>query len=216
MSDVAVIDRDDQGLTLLERRVLQEIADHGDFKKAAANTGMTPAKIRRMLQTEPQFKEAFDQLFSPDDLKATESELQLAVQDVAEVFNDAKNAELVQSKTVTCPCGCDHTFSVSFKSADWATKLRAAESLAKMTRLWKDQKNIKVEGSVALVNMTPDQYLALQAVRMGRPIPDHVYQSLREFDRDGSLKLPPNPAQPVRNESVDATFRVVEDDNDRN
>lgn len=212
MSDVAVVERDDQGLTLQERRVLQEIAVHGDFKKAAANTGLTANKIRRMLQTDPQFKAAFDSLFSPDDLKATESELQLAVQDVAEIFNDAKNAELYKTIDVTCPCGCGHTFKEQVKNTDWATKLRAAESLAKMTRLWKDQKNIKVEGAVALVNMTPAQYLALMAIRQGRSIPDHVYQQLREFDRDGSLNLPANPAPPVRTEAVEGTFRVVPDE----
>lgn len=207
MGEVAVIERDDQGLTLQHRRVLQEIAIHGDFKKAAANTGLTPTKIRRMLQTDPQFREAYNQMFSVDDLKATESELQLAVQDVAEIFNEAKNAELFKSIRVTCP-HCNESFDVDVKNTDWATKLRAAESLAKMTRLWKDQKSVEVKGNVTHLVMTPDLMVALMALRAGRHIPDHTYNELQNFDRDGSLNLPPNPAG---NAPVEGTFRVVEE-----
>jgi len=203
-------ERDQAGLTLLERRVIQEIALTGDFKKAAGSLGITATQIRRMLRDDPQFKEAYDQTFALDDLQHVESELRLAVTDVAGVFNEAKDAELTRRETVTCPCGCGHKFTVVIPVADWATRLRAAEDLAKITRLWKDQRDIKVEGQVSVVHLSIPDQIALQALEAGRPIPSHVYEHLKDYARSANIQLPPNPSAPV----VEAEFRTLDEEED--
>lgn len=196
--------RDSGGLTVQERKLLQEIALVGDYKKAAQNVGMTAAQVRRLLATDPAFKDEYDAMFPAELIKSTEAELQVAAQDIAEVFNEAKNAQIWKSTTAECP-QCHAKFPVRIQVADHSIRMRAAETLAKITKLWKDQKTVTHEGTVSLVSMSAEQYLAYMAVLQGRRIPDHVYKGLQEFDRDGKLNLPPNGG----GRPVEGQYRVI-------
>lgn len=183
------IDKD--GLTLQQRRLLQEIAVVGNWKEAGENLGMTARQVRTAFHQEA-FKQKYDTLFTAEEIEITRRELAMTSGNIAEVLEAAKDAELMKKVRPTCPsCGTRFDFVVAV--ANWASRLKAVEILAKMTKLLNDDKNIKVEGTIANVHMGPDEFLALKRLQMGLPVPEHVYRRLLDIGSVNNMPIPPNP-----------------------
>ena len=204
---VSKVDRNEIGLSLVERRLIQEIAILGSWEKAADSLGMTRRQVRALFKKEP-FKLAYDELFDAEDLETTKRELTLAASDVASIYEEAKNAEMTKRVQATCP-KCTHKFDVLVTVANWATRLKAGDTLLKITGLLQDRKNVKVEGTVGVVNvhLSAEEMLALQRLKMGLDVPEHIYRRLEETSRAGRFDLPARPTQVVEGE-----FRAVQEE----
>ncbi len=196
--------KDEKGLTLTDRKVIQEIAINGSWQKAADSLGIPRRRVRAMLR-EPAFKEAYDTLFDTEEMEITKRELEIISQEVAPVYEDAIKAEMF--KTVTCPhCGKKHDVQV----VDHSTRVRAADNLLKMNNIWKDTKSLKIDAEMRSVSvqLTGDQYLALQRLKQGFNIPEHVHRELLAIDKSGEFGVPPLP------DAIDGQYRVMEEESD--
>lgn len=172
----AVTPVDNQGLTTEQRRLLAEIAAIGDWRIAAQNVGLSSRQVREQFKNQA-FKDAYDNLFTSEELKVTQRELEMASSELGQLYQDAMQAEVQKTVNVVCPA-CKAKFNIFVTVMDWTAKLRAGETLLKLTRLMKDEKSIKMEGQVNVVHMELKDKLALWRVEMGLPVPPHVRDRL--------------------------------------
>lgn len=188
---VAVSEKDERGLSLQERRVLVEIARTGSWQEAAKNLAMT----RRQMQTlfgRPEFKQHYDELFNTEEVENAKRELNMVVSGLGKLYEDALIAETDVRTRVACP-KCNHRFEVVTRVLDWAARLKAGETLMKYARLLKDERSVKVEGNVGVIHMTAGEYIALQRLRMGLPVPEHIYRRLVDLGQQSNFAVPSNP-----------------------
>lgn len=203
--DTDIVEFDAAGLTLLQRRVLQEIAMTGNWRQAAANVGIKdPRTVRRMFKN-PAFKEQYDSFFDAEEIKVTERELNLAADDVTWVFEEAKNAELQKKFRVECP-ECGHKFDFFAKVADHMTRMKAGELLLKMRGLLTDNRTVKVSGRVEHVHWEYHEQLILQKLEVGLPVPETVYKAVKAKADAAGWTLP----EPV----IEGEYSVVESTDD--
>lgn len=187
----ALTERDEHGLSLQERRVLTEIASTGSWQEAAKNLGIT----RRQMQTlfaRPSFKQQYDELFNTEEIENAKRELNMAISGLGKIYEEALQAETVKRVTVECP-KCKHSFNVFVEVVSWMARLKAGETLMKFARLLRDERSIKVEGQVGIIHMSAGEYMALQRLRMGLPVPDHIYRRLMDLGQQSNFTIPPNP-----------------------
>lgn len=186
-------DEDAQGLTLTERRMLQEIAAVGDWEKAAKNMNMDKRKVRSMFKR-AAFKREYDILFPVEEARVTQAELTLISEDAGTIYRQAIDAEIEKKIPVECD-ECGHKQYVLVKVMDWAVKLRAIETLLKVAHVIKDERSLKVEAKVDVVNvqLTTGEFLALKQLEMGMPVPEHIYRQLEVKSKDSGFDMPPMP-----------------------
>lgn len=196
--------RDDSGLDLVQRRLLSEIVLTGSWEQAAKNCGIDRRTVRRMFK-EPAFKEAYDELYDVEEIRATERELNLVSDDVAKIFEEAKDAELTKQVQVTCP-SCKHRFNWQVKVIDFATKLRAGEILMKYRGYLKDQRSVKVEGSVQVEHVVWDMrdYMVMERLKLGLPVPEQAYLAYADKAKKAGITPPPMPKQLIEGEVISA------------
>lgn len=185
------------GLSHADLRLLQEIAATGSWKQAAENLGLTPRQVRYKLK-DPAFKAEYDKQFDTEELQHTRRELDLIAGNAARLYEEAVNAELSKKIPAECPA-CGEKFSVFAKVIDYATRLRVADTLMKISGVWKDQKSLKVEGNVGVthIHLTAGEMLALSRLNMGLSVPEHIYRRLEELAQSGAFSLPALPAAPI-------------------
>lgn len=190
----APVERDSNGLTLVERKLLQEIAMTGSWQQAADSLGLTKRQVQGLFR-KPAFKQEYDDLFNTDEIAATKRELEMVATGTGKLYEEALNAEMIKQVHATCP-KCNYTFKVWVTVMDWASKLRAGETLLKITKILTDNKKVQVEGTVGVVNvhLTTGEYLALERLKMGFPVPDHIYRRLTELGRQGNFEVPALPS----------------------
>lgn len=195
------------GLSLLERHILQELALGHSIRQTAANLHLSPRQVRYRFQANPKFKEAYDKLFTSEDIKVLKQELSITARDVADVYSEAKEAELEKDVPAECP-ECGHKFTLHITLPNWNIRLKAADTLIKMLGLLKDEKSVKFEGQMTHVTLSYAEQAALLRLKsgMGEGIPPHVMQRLRDVGALDKLALP-EPA-------VDAEYREVDNDED--
>lgn len=179
--------RDVNGLSPSENSLLQEIALTGSWEEAADHMNMTRRAARNMLAL-PHVKAQYDVMFGEEEA-LTRRELSILSSEIPTLLTQAKDAET--SKTLTCP-HCKHVFTITL--INWAAKLKAVEMLSKMTGFLTDRKQVEVKGGVTNINvqLTSTEYLALQQLRMGVPVPAHIYAALQ--GKVPASDLPPMPA----------------------
>jgi hypothetical protein len=191
-------------LTQQQTNFLVQCGLEGDWHVAADQVGATRRQVRAWFSN-PAFKQKYDDLFNTDELKTTMRELEMASGELGALYADAMQAEMSKKVMVDCP-NCQHKFPVFVKVMDWATKLRAGETLLKVTRLWKDEKTVKNEhkGTVAHVEMSLSEWSALKRLEMGLSIPPHIRKILEDkgfLDATGHVKI---------GETIDGESRLVE------
>ena len=179
--------RDVNGLSPVENSLLQEIALTGSWEQAADHLNMTRRAARNVLAL-PHVKAQYDVMFGEEE-DLTRRELSILSSEIPALIEQVKDAET--SKQVTCP-HCKKSFTITLIS--WATKLKAVEMLSKMTGFLTDRKQVEVKGGITniSVQLTSTEYLALQQLRMGVPVPAHIYAALQ--GKVPASDLPPMPA----------------------
>lgn len=184
VEDVEAVDergrlrRDTNGLMLIQRQFLHELAvQGGSWRKACRTLNIKERRVRNWLTEDMAFKDAYDALYGPEDLDATRRQLQQLAGSMVDVYEEALEAERGMRMQVKCP-KCEHTFMAEGKGADQRVRLRAADTVAKIMKLLTDTKEIK--GSVVHTHLTGPEALAILADGFGQPIPEAVRARLAE------------------------------------
>ena len=174
--------------------MFQSILITGSLDAAAKENGLNRRQVRNMFKN-PVFSKMFEEHMGKDELQTTQHEFNMLADDTVGIYEQAMNAEFTKKVSVTCP-SCNHKFDVFTKVIDWATKLKATDTLLKLRGLLKDNKSIKVEGEFSMthVQLSTGEFFALERLKRGLPVPDHVYRSLEEKARIGKFDLPALPA----------------------
>lgn len=179
-------------LTPDDRLFLQEIAIQGTVAAAATALGLTKAQARNRLD-QPQVRAEFDKMYPQGEVvDATRREVILVSRKVADILEEASDALIYKDVQAECP-KCHHKFLVKVQNIAYATKVKAAEMLAKMTNLWEDKRTMKVEGgttnlnvSVQMPTLSTEEMLALGALQNGvRGVPPHMVQRLINLSDNG-------------------------------
>ena len=188
--------RDVNGLSPVENSLLQEIALTGSWEQAADHLNMTRRAARNVLAL-PHVKAQYDVMFGEEE-ELTRRELSILSSEIPALIEQVKDAET--SKQVTCP-HCKKSFTITLIS--WATKLKAVEMLSKMTGFLTDRKQVEVKGGVTniSVQLSSIEYLALQQLRMGLPVPAHIYAGLQ-----GKVPASDLPPMPANSAIIEGTF----------
>jgi hypothetical protein len=171
------IHRDGQGLMLEQRRFLQELVIQGSFRKACKALDFKEHRIRRWLREDSAFKDAYDDLFGPEDLEVSKKEMHLLAAKAAGLYEDALEAIRLLKVNVQCP-HCKEKFDLDTSRPDWRIRMRAAETILKVAKLLQETKEIK--GTMLNVQLTGDEILALTAYKAGMYVPEAVLARLRE------------------------------------
>jgi hypothetical protein len=113
---------------------------------------------------------------------------------------------------VVCP-SCGHKHTVSVQMIDHATRMKAADTLLKVSGIMKDQRSVKLEATMTRIDVSfsGDEYLAYERLKRGFGVPPHVYDRLSEKAAQMNIELPPNKDTGM---SIEGQYRVVEEEPD--
>lgn len=210
MASRALVEKDAKGLTALQRKFLQEVANVGSWQEACKTLDLDPRTARRYFKDEA-FKTEYDELFNTEEIQTVKRELDMITSGVPKVYEDALSAETTKKVVESCPhCGEEVTFYVNV--IDFKTRMKAGETLLKQSNLLKDTKRVEGEfkGTMTHINLTGAEILALQRLNMGLAIPPHVYEALKGKVAD----LPALPEGQTtilqNNEPIDGDYEVKE------
>lgn len=161
--------KDDEGLTLQQRNLLQELALHpGDWRLACTNAEVAPKLCQSWLSTNESFLGAYNNLVGSS-LDIVQDRMEDLAHRAGDMYEEAMEAVHYWSKDVTCP-KCTHEFSVPVGGPDWNARLRSGDTIMKVSRVLIDRKqieqtnlNLSVEDSMAL-------YSYRWAVDHGKPV----------------------------------------------
>jgi hypothetical protein len=183
--------RDERGLLLEQKLVLQELEQHSDWKRACDAADVTHDKFRRWLRIDEPFKTAFN-LQNAQQTDTVRKQIELSAQKAGEVYDEALTANKDLTLEVTCP-NCKHEMKITAEVPDWSTRLKAGEVVLKVGKILKDVK--EVSGKITVEQLDLPLRLALAAHEAGRPIPPGFYNRLVA---DGFIKQPQLPAGDVQ------------------
>ena len=175
--------RDKQGLMPIQRKLLNTLADHPDWRDAADVLGVEYARVHRWLREDADFKREYELMFAGA-TDVARLRLEAASEQASETLVDL----MEEWKTVKFKCEhCDKDNEVSIKNP--AIRAKAAELVLKTSGVLIDRRKVEHEGEV--LNLTFSQGLDMASLRAGYPVSE---QSLREFqalglvDASGNLK----------------------------
>lgn len=182
--------------------LLSEIAITGSVAKAAQNLGLSSRQARNRLKR-PEVSAEYEKMFGMEEVQNAHREIQLlAGSTIADIIEEIRDAEETKNFNVTCP-HCNRTFATAVKVIAYSTKLRAAEFMARVTKLINNDAKVTVDGKTEHhstnlnITMTTPQALALQRLRDGVGVPDYMYNELRQLAAQAHFELPPNPGSGV-------------------
>ncbi len=165
--------KDEDGLTLAMREVLQEMAHEPDIRRACGNAKVPFSTVKSWLQKEPGFQAAYDNLTTP----ATE-----LIREIMEghamratgMYAEAIDATDVVDVEVKCP-DCDNVFHTEVAQPNWQARLKAGEVAMKVARVLKDVR----ESTHVNIKLTLEEAVAVAAIKSGRPVPPAMFARLR-------------------------------------
>jgi hypothetical protein len=166
--------RDPSGLTLPQRRLLQELALTPAIEVACEQAEVRFSTLKNWLQRDQEFQVAYDDLLKGAVEIAKELIESSAVRASA-VYEDALTAMSTATVNAQCP-GCGAHFEVEASRPDWNTRLRAANAVSKIAGLVIDQHRIEK------ISFTPnlEEMLAIARARRGQSIPPAMKTKLLE------------------------------------
>jgi len=210
-------ERDESGLTLLQRKTLGSLAICPSPRDALAEAGITSNQLTYWLRHDKAFRKHYDDLYT-DAVEAGRSILSTLLPKAAETLGDALDADQAVHTDVTCP-HCEKSFKVSIQAPHWATRMRASEDILK--REGELAETVKHGGVIGHVHLLPDQ-LARLAIEAGQDVPPSVVEDLKRrglVPSTPSTSTPDPPGQPPpghtdtsETEVVDAEVREVPGD----
>ncbi len=152
--------KDNEGLTLQQRNLLQELALHpGDWKKACANAEVPPKLCQAWLSTNESFLANYNSLVGSS-LDIVQDRMEDLAHRAGDMYEEAMEAVRYWSKDVTCP-KCKNEFSVPSGGPDWNARLRSGDTIMKVSRILIDRKQIQQTN----VNLSVEQSMALYSYR---------------------------------------------------
>ena len=161
--------KDDEGLTLEQRNLLQELGMHpGDWKQACVNSQIPQKRCQRWLANNEAFLSAYNNLVGSS-LDIVQDRMEDLAHRAGDMYEEAMEAVRYWSKDVTCP-KCTHEFSVPVGGPDWNARLRSGDTIMKVSRVLIDRKQIEQTN----VNLSVEQSMALMSYRYskesGKPV----------------------------------------------
>lgn len=195
----------DEELTLPMKAFLQELIALGSVKAALASVDGAERSLRRWTKI-PTFRALFDQTIL-DNTAATRGSLHSSVTGAVDVYEEALQATKTIERKFACEA-CGERNEVEVIVENWAARLKAAETLLKITGILKEQKtidfNAKIETRQIIVLTTPE-HLAWERYKTGLPIPPHMEALLTDKGLIGQEALPA-----PKEEVIEADFVTVE------
>lgn len=161
--------KDDEGLTLQQRALLEELGMHpGDWRQACKNAEVLPSLLQGWLARNPAFLAAYNGLIEAP-LDIVKEQMEDTAHKAAAMYDEAVGAVKMVELDVACP-KCQHEFSVVNPLPDWNTRLRSGDMAMQISGLKIDRKQIEQMN----VNLTVEQSMALMSWRYskqnGKPV----------------------------------------------
>ena len=170
------LDRGEDGLTEPQRFFLIELVGTGSAKQALSNVDRDDQALRRWMK-EPDFKRKYDEVIKAniDYLKSGLNNT--AAEKVTAVFEEALEAQRPITVKEECP-ECGHRFTTQVSVDNWATRLKAAETLLKVAGVLKEEKKVDI---THMRQLSAAEQSALIAYRHGTYLPPHMVDRLKEL-----------------------------------
>ena len=173
--------RDADGLMLNQRRLLQEMAQVTDWRKACENAEIKPETARGWLTRDEAFIQAYNDLLGPA-VEIARDLMESSALKAAGMYSEAIEAMKVIDTEVTCP-HCRKEFTLESVTPDWNARLRAGDTILKSAKILKDVKEIS--GSITHLSMEESLALAKakHAMRNGLPLnlPPSLMAKIRPY-----------------------------------
>ncbi len=179
MTTKALQVRDKDGLTLAQRRLLQELALTTNWRQACDNAGVPPRTLRHLLSTNVAFQDSYNNLLGPA-LDIARDMIESTSLKVAGMYDEAVEAVKMVELELACP-ECKHEFSISNPRPDWPTRLRAMDTVLKVAKLLVDRKEIS--GTLTHLNMEQSLALARAKFRLRNGLEPDIPPALMDILR---------------------------------
>jgi hypothetical protein len=171
--------KDKRGLRLNQKKALLALAQGLPLEECAEAAGVALTTLKEWTRDDPAFMAAYEDLWSSllDDFKHRASTL---LPQAGELMKEGLEAEQYVEADCQCP-DCGHKFKTPVAIPAWNVRLRIMENIQKLHGLLGT--TVKVEGKIEQVHtleLTTDDYIAIQRIKRGMEVPPDVYQSLRE------------------------------------
>ena len=171
--------KDKRGLRLNQKRALMALAQGLSLEECAQAGGVALTTLKEWTRDDPAFMAAYEDLWSSllDDFKHKAS---ILLPKAGDLMKEGLDAEQVIEADCQCP-DCGRRFKAEVNVPAWNVRLRVMENIQKLHGLLGT--SIHVEGRVEQVHsleLTTDDYIAIQRIKRGMEVPPDVYQSLRE------------------------------------
>lgn len=194
----------DNGLTVDQNLILQELTMLGNWKQACDRAGVSYERFRTWIKRDEAFRKAFEEL-NAGAVESVRRQLEGSSQRAAEAFDDALEATKDVKIKTECP-ECHAEIELVAEVPDHATRLKSAEVILKVNKVLKDVK--EVEGRITVAALPLHLQLALAAWRRGDyGIPPGYRDQLIEY---GMIKALP----PGRPDVEEAEYRVMGEEDD--
>lgn len=185
------------GLTVQQRRILMDLAAGRGLSEIYEAEHISSSTFNRWLKN-PAFKQAFDDLFSQEDLDNLKKQLNVAAGAAIDVYLDAmQNA--VRKISVWHNCvKCDAKQQIIIDVEDYKARLHASDAILKITSIWVDRRSDKLEVNHTY-QLSSYEMATIMAYRAGKSIPPAEEARLRQLGFIETPALPP------------ATYREIEE-----
>lgn len=200
------LDADEQGVDSRMRLFVEELATSGSWKDSCDVAGVNDRTPRRWLESHPGFQALFQETFGSVDLSSYKKQASILQSKAMRVYDESMDAAQIIDVKVQCP-NCGERFTSEYTVPNQGTRLKAADSVSKITTMLKETKDVKHGGAIALVQLTGAEKMALIALQSGLPISPQLRARLVELqviEPDDRPALPP-PREPY----TDAEFKEV-------
>lgn len=166
--------RDLDGLSLPQRRLLQELALTPDPQLACDKAEVRFAIFKGWLQRDKEFGDAYDELLGRT-LEIAKELVESSAIRASGVYEEALTALKFSTTDVTCP-GCNEKFQIESSRPDWGTRMKAANAISKIAGLIVDRHQIEK----TTIHVTVEEQLHILALKAHQRIPPSVYARLAE------------------------------------
>ena len=184
--------KDEEGLTLKMREVLQELVQEPDVRRACANAEVPYGTVKSWLQKETGFRAAYDNL-TRIAIDVIKDAMESTAMKATGMYDEAIDATDIINTEVKCP-ECDHHFHTEVAQPNWAARLKAGETALKVARVLKDVK----ETTSVHVSLTMDEMIALARTKADPPLPIPPSMRTRLRAKGAISEIDPSTLLPTR------------------